>query len=197
MADNPYSSPSSVTPRATIEPHRATATRPVGVSILAVLHFIGGILLFGAQFLLFANLRAMDESLRSFGIPPALLIIGVMFLAILAIASAVGMWTGTKWGWWLAAFYYVYSIFRNGSALLTVVALADQLEGGSRGPEYYMIKYGGRVVVHLLLFLYFFKANVLEYFGMETLSKLKAVGILVGICIAILAVTSAISLISA
>jgi len=197
VTDNPYGSPSSITPRPTREPRRGTATRPVGVSILAVLHLIGGVLLFGAQFLLFANLQAMDESLRSIGIPPALLVIGVMFLAILTIASGVGMWMGTRWGWWLAAFYYVYSIFRNGFALLTIVAMADQLEGGTRGPEYYMIKHGGRVVVHLLLFLYFFKGNVLEFFGIEMLSKLKAISILVGICIAILAATSAISLISA
>ncbi|OYP29472.1 hypothetical protein CGZ80_25070 [Rhodopirellula sp. MGV] len=139
----------------------------------------------------------MDESLRTIGIPPALLIAGVMFLAILTIASGVGMLMGTKWGWWLAAFYYVYSIFRNCSALLAIVAMADQLEGGTRGPDYYMIKHGGRIVVHLLLLMYFFKGNVLEFFGHETLSKLKAVGILVGICIAIMAATSAISMISA
>ncbi len=150
-----------------MQPHRGTATRPVGVSILAVLHLIGGILLFGAQFLLFANLQAMGESLRSIGIPPVLLIIGVMFLAVLAIASGVGMWMGTKWGWWLASFYYVYSIFRNCSALLTVFTIADQLEGDSRGPEYYMTKHGVRIIVHLLLFLYFFNGNVLAFFGME------------------------------
>jgi hypothetical protein len=138
----------------------------------------------------------MEDSLRSIGIPPVLLIIGVVFLAILTISSGVGMWMGTKWGWWLAAFYYVYSIFRNGSALFTVIAMADQLDGDSRGPEYFMIKHGGRIVVHFLLFLYFFKGNVLEFFGLEGLSKAKAVGILVGICIAITVAMSAIGMIS-
>jgi hypothetical protein len=185
-----------MTTESPVKPRRGTTPRPVGISILAVLHFIGGILLFGSQFLLFANLQAMEESLRAIGIPPVLLIIGVMFLAVLAIASGVGMWMGAKWGWWLASFYYVYSIFRNGSALLTVVAMADQLEGGSRGPEYYMIKHGVRIIVHFLLFLYFFKGNVLEFFGLETLSKPKAIGVLVGICIAITAAISAIGLMS-
>jgi hypothetical protein len=74
--------------------------------------------------------------------------------------------------------------------------MADQLEGGSRGPEYYMVKHGGRIVIHFLLFLYFFKGNVLEFFGLETLSKAKAVGVLVGICIAITVAMSAIGLIS-
>jgi hypothetical protein len=196
MTDNPYDSPSSDTTKTIVEPRGIPTSRPVGVSILAVLHLVGGVLLFGAQFLLFSNLEAMEDPLRSIGIPPVLLIIGVMFLAILAIASSVGMWMGTKWGWWLAAFYYVYSVFRNGSALFTVVAMADQLEGASRGPEYYMVKHGARIVIHILLFLYFFKGNVLEFFGLEALSKANAAGILVGVCIAITVAMSAIGMIS-
>lgn len=198
MTVNPYDSPLSVAATTNVQPHdrhRPTA-RPTGVSILAALHLVGGGLLFGVQFLMFANLEAMEESLRSIGIPPVLLIVGVMFLAILAIASGVGMWLGTKWGWWLASFYYVYSIFRNGSALFTVIAMADQLEGGSRGPEYYLFKHGIRIVVHFLLLLYFFKGNVIEYFGLATLSKGKAVGILVGICSAITLAMSVIGLVS-
>jgi hypothetical protein len=156
--------------------------------------FLGGILLFGAQFLMFANLGAMEESLRAIDMPPVLLIMGVMFLAVLAIASGVGMWRGAKWGWWLASFSYVYSIFRNGSALLTVVAMADELEGGARGPEYYFVKHTVRIIVHFLLFLYFFKKNVLDFFGLQTLNKSQAISILCGICIAITTVASAISL---
>ncbi len=49
--------------------------------------------------------------------------------------------------------------------------MADQLEGDSRGPEYYMTKHGVRIIVHLLLFLYFFNGNVLAFFGMEALNK--------------------------
>ena len=196
MTDNPYDSPLSLTTKTSVEPPRRQTARPVGVSILSVLHFIGGVLLFGAQFLMFANLGAMEESLRSIGIPPALVIIGVMFLAILMIASGVGMWIGTKWGWWLASFYYVYSVFRNGSALFTVIAMADELENSNRGPEYYLIKHGGRIVIHFLLILYFFKGSVLAFFGLETLSKGKAVGILVGFCIAMTVAMSAIGLIS-
>ncbi|WP_182870173.1 hypothetical protein [Stieleria mannarensis] len=124
----------------------------------------------------------MEEFLRSVGIPFALLVIGMMFLSILTIASGVGMWMGTKWGWWLASFYYVYSIFRNGSALFTVVTMADQLEGSARGPEYYMTKHGVRIVIHCLLVFYFFKPNVLEFFDMASVNKARAVGVLVGIC---------------
>jgi len=59
-----------------------------------------------------------------------------------------------------------------------------------------MIKHAGRIVIHFLLFLYFFKGNVLEFFSLATLSKAKAVGILVGVCIAVTAAFSTISLLS-
>lgn len=196
MIDNQPDPPSPPSTKTGVEPKRTTTPRPTGISILAILLIVGGIVAFGAQFLLFANLEALEESLRSVGIPPVLVVIGAMFLTILSLASGVGMWMATKWGWWLASFYYVYSIFRNGSALLMVFTMADQLEGGSRGPEYYVIKHGGRILIQFFLLLYFFRGNVLEYFGLETLNKGKAVGILVGVCVAITVASSAIGLVS-
>ncbi|WP_425396633.1 hypothetical protein [Aeoliella sp.] len=192
MTENPYQPPASAPSSATDESQRETMARPVGVTILAILHFIGGVVLLIAQFLLFTNLETIGGNLRFVGVSPLLLVIGLMFLAILTIASGVGMWMGTKWGWWLATFYYVYSIFRNGAALFTIMVMMDQLEGGSRGPEYYVVKHGVRVIVHFLLFLYFFQGNVLDFFGLRALSKPKAVGILVGVCIAISVAMSAI-----
>lgn len=194
LNDNPYASPVSITIEPTPDSDHETVTRPVGVSILAVLHLVGGVLLLGAQFMLIANMQEMDESLRFAGIPPMLLIGGVMFLAILTIASGVGMRMGTKWGWWLAAFYYTYSVFRNGSALMTIISVADQLEGADRGPEYYMIKHGVRLIISLLLLMYFFKGNVLDFFGLARINKIKAIAILVGICVAIVIAKVAMSM---
>ena len=196
MQDNPFEPPLSTATEQSGTPIEKPRARPVGISILAVLHVIGGIGLFGVQFLMFANLQTMEETLRTIGIPPILLIVGVMFLAILAIASGVGMWLGKAWGWWLGSFYYVYSIFRNVSALLMVFAMADQFDGGSRGPEFYVFKHSFRIVIHFLLFLYFFKSNVLGFFGLSSLNKGQAIGILVGVCIALVVATSAFGLIS-
>jgi hypothetical protein len=192
VSENPYQAPLAFGPPPAAANADGTLPRPVGVSILAVLHVLFGVLLVGAQFLMLARLSAMEDSLRAIGMPPMLLLIGVLFLSVLAIASGIGMWLGTQWGWWCATFYYVYSVFRNGSALLTVASLADQMESSTRGPEYYIMQYGGRMVVHFLLLLYFFKGNVLEFFHLENVSKPKAIGILVGVCIAIMVFTSAI-----
>jgi hypothetical protein len=165
----------------------------VGVSILAVLHLVGGLGLAALQVVLLSQMGAIEETLRSIGLPPWVLIVGVLFLTALAIASAVGMWTGARWGWWLAAFYYMYGVFRNATALYTVAAMSGLLEDSSRGPEYYFVKHAIRLVVSLLLFCYFFKTNVLEFFGLADLSKATTIAILVGLCVALTAFASAVS----
>lgn len=140
--------------------------------------------------MMYPQLLANGESLREVGMSPIMVLVGFTFLAVLALGSGVGMWLGTKWGWWLSTFYYMYSVFRNACALWMVISIGDQLQGEPRGIEYHMIKHGGRVVVHSLLFLYFFKGNVLEYFDVTSLRKWKAVGILIGICIALIVANS-------
>lgn len=194
MPENPYVSPSSKIELSEFESQHETTTRPVGVSILAVLHLLGGVVLFGMQFWLYAKLGDLEGALRSIGITPIMVILGVMFLSVITIGSGVGIWIGAKWGWWLASFYYIYSVFRNASTILAVLAMSDQLQGEDRGVAYYIIKHGGRIVVHSLLFMYFFKSNVLAFFGLENLSKAKAVGILISICIGFMVVMSAIGL---
>lgn len=170
--------------------------RPTGVTILAVLHLIGGVLLLFGQVVLLANLDRVSQGLDAVGIPPALLVMGVMLLAGIALVSGIGMWLGTRWGWWCAAFYYVYSVARHANAFVMVSDLADGLEGGSRGPGYYYAKFGGRVVIHLLLLLYFFKDNVVEYFEVQDQHKGKAIGILIGVTAAIFGIASGISALS-
>jgi hypothetical protein len=159
VVENPYIAPSALESEQSHANRGRIVPRPVGVSILAVLHLIGGIGLFVVQLFLFlfANVAAIEESLRGIGLPPALFVIGVMFLSVLTIASAIGMWLGTRWGWWVASFYYVYGIARNASALVTIVSVADQVTGASRGPEYYLFKHSVRIVVHILILLYLFK----------------------------------------
>lgn len=176
------------------ERRRTKPDRPLGLSILAALHVIGGILLFGAQFLLWSRYEEMQQPMQAIGIPPILLLVAIMFLSLLGIASGVGMWTGARWGWWAAAFYYIYGIFRNASALLALAEWAEHLEGSARGPGYYLVKHSGRIVVHALILLYLMKGNVLEFFDQESLNKAKALGSLVAICALISLFTSALSM---
>ncbi len=179
-----------------VEPGDEPAVCPTGVAILAILHLVGGTLLFGAQLFLWFHSESLEDSLRFIGIAPAALIVSVAFLSLLTVASGIGMWMGKKWGWWLASFYYVYGVFRNAAALATIHTLADQLGDSVRGPGFYAVKHSVRILVHLLLLAYLLKGNVLHYFGLETMSKVKAIGILITACIAVGGAISAINFLS-
>jgi hypothetical protein len=176
----------------------ARSARPLGISILSVLHFLGGVvlLILAAAFpILTANKPEIAEGMAAVGIPLPLLIAGIVFLAVLAIGSGIGMWIGAKWGWYLGSFYYMYSVVRNILAFLNVYLLVDQMPAAevaamTRGPEYHYFKFGGRVVIHALIFLYFFKGNVVEHFGLKDTSGWKVLLIEFGICVGIVAAIS-------
>lgn len=179
--------------------------RPIGISILAVLHIAGGIL--GAIVIAFliAQFGKNPEAQQNFaqilailGLPPALIIVSIILIFGLSVASGIGMWKGKKWGWYLGSFYYMYNMVRNANALVTIPLLmnsmsSDELENMSREPLYYYIKHGSRVIVSLLLYLYFFKGNVREFFSLSEQKKWKPILAELGICIGITTVVSIIA----
>jgi hypothetical protein len=148
-----------------------------------VLYAIGGVLTLVATPVLWFNLDKIQDFMSVFGIPAAALVAGVAFLGVLALIAAVGMWRGKRWGWWLGAFYYSYSVARAAAGLAFVYFVVEQLDGDAAptGADLFRAKAKliGRIVVSSLLFLYFFKANVRDYFTLGQASRLKAAGILI------------------
>lgn len=59
--------------------------------------------------------------------------------------------------------------------------------------QYYLIKHGVRVPVNFLLTVYMFRENVLRFFGLGQLAKLKAVAILAGVSLAMVVIPSVIA----
>ena len=105
------------------------------------------------------------------------------------------MWLGKKWGWFLGAFYYAYSVVRNLNALIMIPGLLgsvppEELAEATRGPSYYYAKHGSRVVVHALIYLYFFKRNVRDYFCLSRHRKWKAAAAQFAVCILIAVIFS-------
>jgi hypothetical protein len=106
------------------------------------------------------------------------------------------MWSGARWGWYLGSFWYAYSIVQNVNALFTVSDLFHsiaQIQPGSapRGIGFYYAKFAIGLVLSVLLYLYFFKDNVRDYFGLLESKKWIAIAIQFFLCIDIIFAISA------
>lgn len=175
--------------------------RPVGISILSILILLGALLaaggtIFGAYYLATSPDAATIESrLEAFGISLPLLIASTIFLLLLKFGSGVGLWIGSKWGWYLATFSYAYVIVRNANAIVVTHQIvsamsAHEISLMSLSPTIHYIKFSVRIIVATLLYLYLFKSNVREYFQMTSTSGWKVVLADAVICAAIVAIIS-------
>lgn len=154
--------------------------RPTFISILAFFQFLGGIGLF--LLLITSDMTPLASILN---ISNVNMFIPISILGVMSLGAAIGMWKGKRWGWYLGAIVFCYAIFRNGYALSQVIGMSNIIETSGESTDSYFIKYVGRVIINGLVLLYFFKANVIEYFQVTNLRDWKKVGIVVGVTIII------------
>jgi hypothetical protein len=175
--------------------------RPIGIAILSVLVLLGALLttggaVVGGYYLAISPDAATIESrLEAIGIPLPLLIANFAFIILLKFGSGVGLWTGSKWGWHLATLSYAYVIVRNLNAIFVTHQIVSEMSAYEisampHSPAFHYIKFGGRILVATLIYLYLFKSNVRDYFRMTSTSGWKVVVADVVICAAILATIS-------
>ncbi len=98
--------------------------RPTGVTILAILNILGGLL-----FLLAAAGSAFAGPFISAALPSSMLshassILGIigLFLAVLGIIFLIvgyGLWKGMNWAWWLSVILLALGVIANGLSLLS------------------------------------------------------------------------------
>ena len=166
--------------------------RPTGISILSVLHVLGSIL--GVAVLVFfisrQNGPRLQQAFDAIRMPVPLFLFGIGFLSVLGLATGIAMWRGAKWGWYLGAFWYAYAIARDLSALFRIGDIisafpAEQAANLRHDAGFYYAKFGIQIVVSALIYLYFFKENVREYFGLQNAKKWPAVAIHFAACIGI------------
>jgi hypothetical protein len=177
VTSNPYQSPSTAPDQPTVwQP----ASRPIGISILAGLHAVGG-LLFGALFLFL--ITQFDQSGSVIGW--VILVLGPP-LTILALATAVGLWRGQKWAWWVATLYYFQFVIGGVFVLATIAftCLILQAPMTERRQELFF-QHIGRIPVFSLLTWYMMKRSVFAYFRFQRLTRLRALLILGGIVLVV------------
>lgn len=184
---NPYESPLAVAETAVQEQDRTIrGKRPVGVSILAVLHLLLGLLL--VLVLVLLGIVAVQ-----FGLPPTQtteIVVGLAFIGLAMIVftgSAVGLWLGTPWGWWLASFTHAWSIVASISTIFLAFAL--QPARGEFGlPAIFMHAF--YAVLSGLALGYLFRTNVRRYCAADSRSTSGVLATLFGAAIVLVGVTT-------
>lgn len=146
--------------------------RPIGITIISVLCIISGTGMFVMQ--LFID-ESFVEIISELNIDNFTMIFSIILLASLALIGGIGMLLGKKWGWWVGAFYLIYAVFRYLNVLVQIPLFEIQYEVGSAETTQYYTKYIGRIITNSLLYLYFFKSNVLSYFNLGEIRKRKVV----------------------
>ena len=139
----------------------AGTPRPTGVSVLAILAALGGILCLIGGAVLGILAGAMEEFIESaiedYGatiIPGAGEFISAIVLAIAAVAAIVGilalidaygLWIGAGWAWWLTIIL----------SILGIIGGIMSLPGGIIS-----------IIIDALIIYYFTRPHVKEFFGM-------------------------------
>lgn len=90
---------------------------------IAIWIAIAAVIVLVAQVALFSRL---DDVSSLIGVSSYFFQAAVTFLGVLSLATAVGMFLGKKWGWWLALFYFAYEITRNMNAMLSIPSIVEQ-----------------------------------------------------------------------
>lgn len=161
--------------------------KPRGVRILAALHILGGALTLP---LLLTFGQGLGQAVGIIGASPILVFVSLGFLGLLALASGIGMWTGKRWGWWLAVFYYVYGALGNANTILTLPGILDQLGTPAQGAGFYYARELGQAFLSILLILYLYRRNVRGYFGLGSFSIMKSGAVLIGSSLAVILATT-------
>jgi len=139
----------------------AGTPRPTGVSVLAILAAIGGILVLIGGLILGILAGAMEEFIESLiveygaGVIPGIGgFIEALLLAIAAVAvifgilyfiAAYGLWIGAGWAWWLTIIL----------SILGIIGGILSLPGGIIS-----------IIIDGLIIYYFTRPHVKEFFGM-------------------------------
>ena len=138
----------------TVPPPPPPRQRPTGITVLALLQFIGGglAILLGIAFIAIGPYMSELEM----GLPPliSLLVgfigIGLLLAGLIGLVVGWGLWTGKGWAWWL-------------TVILEALGLLSGLIGIAMGDPSSLI---GLLIAALILW-YMFKPHVKDFFGVK------------------------------
>jgi hypothetical protein len=180
---NPYQPPLVAVPTLADEQSsgKRPALRPIGIWLLSGLH-----LLFGVLFVVL-TLFALRQSTVYPWIYPLWMTTICGLMAVMAVATSIGLWLGQRWGWWLAAFYYVWGSLGVVADSLLVFSRLGHVDAESVAnilPSKLI-----QLAIHLLILVYLFKGTVRAFFHLQSISTLKSLLLLGFVAIVVLSAT--------
>ncbi len=128
-------------------------TRPLGVTILAILGFIGGILsvIVGVMFLalgpiIMAGFMSHGAEISAAFISLIIQVGGAFFIGygIVVIVVSYGLWVGKGWAWWVFLILMILGI------LLSLPGLPGTIVG---------------IIINAVIIYYLTRPHVKQYFG--------------------------------
>ncbi|MFA5793703.1 MAG: hypothetical protein WC980_01340 [Candidatus Brocadiia bacterium] len=124
-----------------------------------------------------ADTFIVHKSWSSFLIPSIILLAYAYIAGLLSLVSTIGVWRAKKWGWWTGALYFIFLVIINISLFIPLPGFIGMFSQSPLGISFYIerVCWG---LFSALIFLAFFKDNVLEYFGFQQLPKTKVIAIL-------------------
>jgi hypothetical protein len=130
---------------------------------------------FSLGYIFVSNIKDVSK-LGSTGVITTIYII--LFTTIYLIAGLY-MWRGWKLGWWLGALAFLYGLVETVIMLLLILRVHGIFSGqfAAHYQEYNLLyfTYVVLILVYLLIFAWFFKRNILEYFGLQGQGKIRAI----------------------
>ncbi len=121
--------------------------RPFGVTVIAILEIIGGLVLIGLG-AFFAAVGMAAGVIPFFGLPISIVYIGLaiilIILGLIAFAIAYGLWTGKGWAWTVALVFSIIGI---------IIGLLN-LPGGIIN-----------IIINAIIIYYLTRPHVKEFFG--------------------------------
>ena len=160
-------------------------SRPVGVTILALLFLITGV---GMVALLVTSWSTLLAGLGQIGVSAPMLLYSLILPTILGFVAGAGLWIGRPWGWWAATVASLLNIVRNVQGLLVLLGLVQALDGLSEAATMALVRDAASVIGQSLLLAYFFKGNVLAFCQVGGTSRWHLLLLLAGIVAVVFAI---------
>lgn len=134
--------------------------RPSGVTVLAILEFVGAALFLLAGIAMVALGPLIESMAAQMALQPLVpLLLGAVSAFLIAMGGLLlvigwGLWTGRKWAWWLQVLISAFSAVSSliGLLMLNLLELVP-------------------LAISALVLYYFFKPHVKEYFGVKVSSS--------------------------